>query len=93
MLCLRPLSETISGQELIKEERVALLIQQCQRKFTLSEELIEATRQQLHQLDVVTLKELFSEILAFNTFEQFEQWITDRNQVVKPTRKRTRRKS
>lgn len=75
MLRLRPLSETTSGQELIKEERIALLIQQSQRKFALSDDLVETMNQQLQQLDMTTLKELFNEILDLNTFEQLEQQI------------------
>jgi len=75
MLRLRPLSETTSGQELIKEERIALLIQLCQRKFALSDDLVETMNQQLQQLDMTTLKELFNEILDLKTFEQLEQQI------------------
>jgi len=47
MLRLRPLSETISGQELIKDDRVALLSRQIRRKFALSDELTETMKEEL----------------------------------------------
>ena len=50
MLRLTPLEETISGQELIKNERVAMLTAQIQDKFALSDKLTETMRTDLEKL-------------------------------------------
>lgn len=76
MIRLTPLAETTSGQEWIKDERVALLMQQIRRKFTLSDELVEGVNQELQRLELTSLKALFNEILDANTFEELETWIT-----------------
>ena len=78
MLRLTPLEETISGQELIKNERVKTLARQLTRKFTLSTELVETLNLELDQLDPATLEQLLDLVLDFATYEQVEQWITDR---------------
>ena len=78
MIRLTPLEETISGQELIKNERVKTLARQLTRKFTLSTELVETLHLELDQLDLATLEQLLDLVLDFATYEQVEQWIADR---------------
>jgi uncharacterized membrane protein affecting hemolysin expression len=78
MIRLTPLEETTSGQELIKNERVKTLARQLTRKFTLSTELVETLNIELDQLDPATLEQLLDLVLDFATYEQVEQWITDR---------------
>jgi hypothetical protein len=75
---LTPLAETISGQELIKDERVAMLTHQIRRKFMLPEEMVEVVRGELQALDLESLKALFELILEIDTLEQLEHWIADR---------------
>jgi|688.fasta_scaffold294705_2 hypothetical protein len=75
---LTPFAETRSGQELIKNERVKTLARQLTRKFTLSTELVETLNIELDQLDPATLEQLLDLVLDFATYEQVEQWITDR---------------
>ena len=75
---LTPFAETSSGQELIKNERVKTLARQLTRKFALSTELAEALQLELDQLDLATLEQLLDLVLDFATYEQVEQWITDR---------------
>lgn len=75
MIRLTPLAETMSGQELIKDERVALLTQQIRRKFALSDELTTSINQELQGLALGSLKELFTQILDINSLEQLETWI------------------
>lgn len=77
MLRLTPLAETISGQELIKDERLAILSRQIQIRFQLSDELTEAIGQDLEKLDLPTLKLLLEEILRIESFEQLELWISE----------------
>lgn len=77
MLRLTPLRETISGQELLKEDRVDMLARQIQRKFTLAPDLLTATIFDLNQLELDSLRTLIGEILFIDTLEQLEQWITD----------------
>jgi hypothetical protein len=78
MIRLTPLEETTSGQELIKNERVKTLARQLTRKFTLSTELVETLHLELDQLDPAALEQLLDLVLDFATYEQVEQWITDR---------------
>lgn len=77
MLRLTPLEETISGQELIKNERVAILTTQIQDKFTLSDQLVETVRMDLEKLSSDLLYQLIRQILHFETFEALEQWVAD----------------
>jgi hypothetical protein len=78
MLRLTPLAETISGQELIKDERVAMLAHQIRRKFMLPEEIVEVVCGELQALDLESLKALFELILEIDTLEQLEHWIAER---------------
>lgn len=75
MIRLTPLAETTSGQELIKDERIALLTQLVRRKFALSDELTTSINQELQGLDLGNLKELIIQILDISTVEQLETWI------------------
>jgi predicted transposase YdaD len=77
MIRLTPLAETISGQELLKDDRVALLSEQVQTKFGISGEVLDGIRAELQQLELVDLKALFRQILKLETLEQLEQWITE----------------
>lgn len=77
MLRLTPLEETISGQELIKNERVAILTAQIQDKFALSDKMVKSVRANLETLSSDTLHHLVRRILHFDTFEALEQWIED----------------
>lgn len=77
MLRLTPLRETTSGQELVKEERIDLLLNQIEVKFGISPEAREVVAADLAQLDMNVLKALFRQLLRLDTFEQFEVWITD----------------
>jgi predicted transposase YdaD len=77
MLRLTPLEETTSGKELIKNERVATLTDLIQRKFGLSLELTNTIHSEIEKLDLPTLKELLNQILAIQTLEQVELWISD----------------
>lgn len=77
MLRLRPLRETLSGQELVKEERIDLLLNQIEVKFSLSPETTAAVATDLARLDMNALKALFRQLLRLDTFEQLELWISD----------------
>jgi phosphoenolpyruvate-protein kinase (PTS system EI component) len=77
MIRLTPLAETTSGQELIKNERVAMLTMQIQDKFTLSDKLVKSVRTNLEKLSSDTLHQLIRQILHFDTFETLEQWIEE----------------
>lgn len=77
MLRLTPLRETTSGQELVKEERIDLLLNQIEVKFGLSSETKEVVAADLAQLDLNVLKALIRQLLRLDTFEQLEIWITD----------------
>ena len=78
MIRLTPLADTISGQELIKNERVKTLARLLTRKFALSAELAEILQSELAQLEAATLAQLLDLVLDFVTYEQVEQWIADR---------------
>lgn len=71
------MAETTSGQELIKNERVAMLTAQIQGKFALSDKLIEAVRADLEKLDADALSLLIRQILHFDTFTALEQWLEE----------------
>jgi hypothetical protein len=74
---LTPFAETRSGQELIKNERVATLITLIQDKFALSDKLVKSVRTNLEKLSSDTLHQLIRQILHFDTFETLEQWIEE----------------
>jgi predicted transposase YdaD len=77
MLRLTPLRETASVQEVIKEERIDLLLNQIEVKFGISSEIAEAVAVDLAKLDMNVLKALFRQLLRLETFEQVEVWISD----------------
>ncbi len=77
MLRLTPLEETISGQELIKNERITTLITLIQDRFGVSDKLLETVRLDLEKLNTDTLYLLIRQILHFDTFEALEQWVAD----------------
>jgi len=82
MLRLTPLEETVSGQELIKNERVKTLTRLTAQKFSLSLEAAEAIRIELDKLDVDALEHLLDQILALDTFEQVEQWVSNNQSLM-----------
>lgn len=75
MLRLTPLAETNSGQELIRDERVALLVIQIRQKFSLNDSMIDAITTELQRLDLESLKMLFAQIFHIATIEELEGWI------------------
>jgi hypothetical protein len=77
MIRLTPLAETTSGQELINNDRVAMLTAQIQDKFTLSDKLVKSVRTNLETLSSDMLHQLIRQILHFDTFETLEQWIEE----------------
>ena len=77
MLRLTPLRETISGQELLKEDRIEILLNQIEVKFDISSEVAERLEANLTQLDTNTLKVLLRQLLRLDTFEQLQLWIAD----------------
>ncbi len=82
MLRLTPLEETISGQELLKNDRVMMLATLVQNKFTLSDEQIETIRVDLEKLELQELKLLVQRILHFDTLDGLKQWIADHQLLV-----------
>jgi hypothetical protein len=79
MLRLTPFRETDSVKEVIKEERIDLLLNLIEVKFGFSQELKEAMAADLAQLDMNVLKALVRQLLRLDTFEQLEVWITCRS--------------
>lgn len=77
MLRLTPLEETISGQELIKNERVDILTRQILLKFAPSTAMMEAIGADLQKLSLENLKLLLERIIKIETFEQLEYWINE----------------
>lgn len=77
MLRLTPLRETTSGQELLKEERIEILLNQVDVKFGISPEMSEVVAADLERLDMNALKALLRQLLRLDTFEQLELWIAD----------------
>lgn len=76
MIQLTPLEETVSGQELLKDDRVKTLTRQVARKFSLSPEVVDTIQTELDTLDVDSLAQLLDQIIAIDTFERFQQQIT-----------------
>lgn len=77
MIRFTPLAETVSGQELLKDECVTLLSEQVQTKFGVSGEVLDGLRAELQQLELADLKALFRQILKIETLEELEQWIAE----------------
>lgn len=77
MIRLTPLHETASFQELLKEERVNLLLLLIESKFALSDALREGLRVDLANLPMGALQMLFPQMLHIDSLTQLEQWIVD----------------
>jgi len=75
MLKLTPLEETISGKELLQNDRIKLLTEQVRLKFLLSEETLETITLNLRKLDLLSLEALFKDILKIETVEELKTWI------------------
>ena len=84
MLRLRPLVETISGQELLKEERVETLLRLIQRKFVLTPETLETITADLQKLRPPTLRVLLDQIFEFATLEDLERRIAEQLTIQPP---------
>ncbi len=78
MLNLVPLRELPSGQELLQEDRVDLLIRQIKQKFHLAEKTMNQVVARLRQLTLKDLELLFGEILKFKSLKQLNAWIDSR---------------
>ena len=77
MIRLTPLHETASFQELLKEERVTLLLLLIESKFTLSDVARKGLCTDLANLSMDTLQILFPQILHIDSLVQLEQWVAD----------------
>ena len=78
MLQLTPLKETISGQELLQDDRVDMLTKHIRRKFRFAESTMEKLTTRLRQLPLADLEDLFEEILDMRTLKQLDAWIDER---------------
>ena len=76
MIRLTPFAETISVQELIKDDRVKTLTRQVARKFSLSPEVVDTIQAELDRLDADSLVQLLDQIIDIDTFERFQQRVT-----------------
>jgi hypothetical protein len=85
MLRLTPLRETASVQEVLKEERIELLLNLIEVKFGISSETSEEVAADLAKLDMNALKALFRQLLRLETFEQLELWISGRSFLPRPS--------
>lgn len=75
MIRLTPLRETTSELELLKEDRVEIVLSLLKRRYTLSTEMADAVALDLNQLTPQQLRTLLNQLLDFETFEQLEVWI------------------
>ena len=77
MLRLTPLSETTSGQELLKDYTIETLTDQVQLKFSPSVQKMEDVVENLQLMELEGLKVLFREIIRIEPFEELEAWFHD----------------
>jgi hypothetical protein len=77
MLRLTPFPETDSVKEVLKEERIDLLLNLIEVKFSISLEIKDVVAADLARLDMNVLKALVRQLLRLDTFEQLELWISD----------------
>ncbi len=77
MLRLTPLSETISGQALLKDYSIETLLSQIRLKFSPSIHTMTAFSESLEALNFENLKTLLTEMVEIETVEQLEGWIND----------------
>lgn len=84
MLRLRPLSETISGQELLKEDRIETLLRLIQRKFVPPAETLEVVKTDLEKLAPPMLRTLLDQVFEFTTLEDLERRITEQLAIQPP---------
>jgi hypothetical protein len=82
MIRLTPFAETVSAQELIKDERVKTLTRQVARKFSLSPEAVDTIQAELDTLDVDSLAQLLDQIIAIDTFKRFQQRVAECQSLV-----------
>lgn len=75
MIRLTPFAETISGQELIRNDRLSILMQQIRYKFKPSDELAENISHEVKRLDLASLKEIILQMFDIYTIEELETLI------------------
>ncbi len=78
MLNLVPLRELPSGQELLQDYSIDMLIRQIKQKFHLAEKSLNQVMTRLRQLTLKYLELLFGEILKFKSLKQLNAWIASR---------------
>lgn len=81
MIRLTPLRETASFQEVLKEDRIVLLMLLIGSKFSLSDELGKALQNELESLTMDPLQTLFTQILHIDSLEQLERWIAEHQSI------------
>ena len=84
MLRLRPLSETISGQELLKEDRIETLLRQIERKFAPPAETLDVVKADLQKLAPPMLRTLLDQVFEFTTLEDLERRIAEQLAIELP---------
>lgn len=77
MLRLTPFREIASVQQVLKEDRIELLLNQIEVKFNISPEQAETIAVNLALLDMNALKALIRQLLRLETFGQLQFWIDD----------------
>lgn len=85
MLRLRPLSETISGQELLKEDRIETLLRLIERKFAPPAETLDVVKADLQKLAPPMLRTLLDQVFEFTTLEDLERRIAEQLAIELPT--------
>ncbi len=78
MLKLTPFEETTAGREILQDDRVKMLTELTQAKFSLSSETLQEITGDLRKLSLESLEDLFKAIFSIKTVEQLEIWIDER---------------
>ncbi len=78
MLRLTPLRETISGQELLHDNNVEMLIKHISHKFRFAESTISKLDVRLRQLSLQNLEALFIDIIDMRTLREINIWLDAR---------------
>ncbi len=78
MLNLVPLRELPSGQELLQDYSIDMLIKLIKRKFHFAEKTLNQVMARLRQLTLKDLEQLFEAIFDFKNLKQLNAWIDSR---------------